>query len=68
MSTGLDDIIVEQIAFLQEQVKPENKPASVQYSITLVGQAIASAAPKSCGSNRERKIHLIDNHRHHMKL
>jgi len=27
MSTGLDGIILERIAFLKEQVKPENKPA-----------------------------------------
>jgi hypothetical protein len=58
MSTVLDDVIRERISFLQEQIRPENKPA-VNATFQLQLEILQSAdIEKLDRSNLMRKAHL----------
>jgi len=56
MSTGLDGIILERIAFLREQVKPENKPnvnAAFQLQVDVLQSADLEKLEKSILMRKE---------------
>jgi hypothetical protein len=65
MGTVIDDVISERISFLQEQIKPENKPAindTFQLQINILQSADLEKLDRSIYSNAKRtpkeiKIH-----------
>jgi hypothetical protein len=65
MGTVIDDVISERISILQEQIKPENKPAindTFQLQINTLQSASLEKLDRSIYSNAKRTPQEIKRH------
>jgi hypothetical protein len=65
MGTVIDDVISERISILQEQIKPENKPAindTFQLQINILQSAGLEKLDRSIYSNAKRTSQEIKRH------